>query len=422
MASRRTLKGPKGVAENFERLAFIGLATALITAISFTPLLLRFSINGSSLHAVLALVLIVLLSVGVIAAWSDREKLVTALKGQTFGKVNLALIFILMLINGMMVTNLLFLSDRSPWAIQAVVAFAMMSGGILFFAGSSFDQIEIHSLLSGAGVLAATLVLIDEWALGSGTFSLNSASQFLLIPLASLMILAHRQPFILLLFPVVFQAIIVLASRTAIATAIVILLLGVLLMRRINLWQRLSLLGISALVFGLSFVTSARFTERFAETGDRGFSVPLPQPDAEPIPINTNGRVNIWRATWGEVDSGSVLFGKGASYSRSFVEQHTAGVLNTTLNEYLRILVDFGAVTLGLWLVFLGGIFVASIARMRQDSMANFGAISAVVSLGLMSATDVPLALIGILLPFAAIIGLWVRDSGLRNSSSRIAP
>ena len=126
--------------------------------------------------------------------------------------------------------------------------------------------------------------------------------------------------------------------------------------------------------------------------------------------VNTNGRIDAWTELLTTVTSpADWLFGKGSGASAIYTRDHMSA-FPQSLNQYLRILIDNGAVGL---FIFLAGITCLVIGLWRGGGFTSplnqAGLLVIFVSL-IASATDGQLIYPFTVIPAAFVIGLSLRS------------
>jgi O-antigen ligase len=142
-------------------------------------------------------------------------------------------------------------------------------------------------------------------------------------------------------------------SRLAVAAAAAILLLEFLFRRR-RQHRVLHLIVVASVLSGMAYVAlrvSNPFSERF-QTGD--------VVNVMGLHLNVNGRGRIWAYVWHSA-SHDWLGGHGAGSADNLTTSHFGTAVAHPHNDFLRLLNDYGAIGLALWL----GWLAVTIARLR---------------------------------------------------------
>jgi O-antigen ligase len=197
-------------------------------------------------------------------------------------------------------------------------------------------------------------------------------------------------------------AIEVLLSGSRTATAVVVLLVAFLSVRRgrAHLFRTVGRGAVAAAVV-ISFAYSVpTLRERFVG-GDRGAIV-------FGTTVNTEGRSVIWRVV-SESARREPWLGHGAGSATSTVRSNII-VAGEPHNDYLRIWHDFGYVGLILWLFGYARLVVAIGRRLRKSSVQerppHYAALFGLLALALLSITDNVVIYYYAVLPVAVVSGL----------------
>jgi O-antigen ligase len=191
-------------------------------------------------------------------------------------------------------------------------------------------------------------------------------------------------------------------SRLALVAGLVLLTLG-----RVSasvkgwVWGLLSLaLAIGG--FWWMFNTFEPLREHFL-TGD----VRLRLGDAA---INVSGRAQYWRTTFDSFLE-SPWLGHGAGSAMQLMRDHFH-VMKHPHNDYLRVMHDYGAVGLGLWMLAWGKLVWRTWAQARfsekwrrPDAHLQFAAFLVTLAMCMMMVTDNPMTYIFAMAPLGALVG-----------------
>ena len=169
-------------------------------------------------------------------------------------------------------------------------------------------------------------------------------------------------------------------------------------------WLRLLFVfGTAVAVFIAAFQMIAPLRDRFLEGDLETLSGGLT--------INVSGRDDVWPAVWNSYVE-SPWVGKGAGSSEKLLVEQYGFRVSLPHNEYLRILHDFGIVSLVLWLWGFGTLFWRTYLAWRRsdrrgerDAIVHLAAWLGLVALALAMITDNPLRYVGVLFPLAIMIG-----------------
>lgn len=216
---------------------------------------------------------------------------------------------------------------------------------------------------------------------------------------------------------VVFVSILISASRTSSFAALCII--GLVVLREEKPLKLAAIRGVfiylgALAVTVITYLFYAPANARL-EVGDQGIVLPnLGSPlltnssgsMASPIVVNTNGRIDAWTELLSTIKSPmDWLFGQGSGASALYTRDHMSA-FTQSLNEYLRIYIDNGAVGLLIFLTGLG-FLVAGLWRRGgfRTSLNQAGLLVIFVTL-VASATDGQLIYPFTVIPAAFIIGL----------------
>jgi O-antigen ligase len=124
------------------------------------------------------------------------------------------------------------------------------------------------------------------------------------------------------------------------------------------------------------------------------------------VGINTEGRTEVWRELWSEVDDEILVgHGAGAASERALA---LSSAFDHPHNDYLRILYDLGVVGLGMagWFVLRAGRSLRIVARESGGSAPALGALYASLAFLIVMVTDNPLDYSFVMVPLGVLIGL----------------
>lgn len=278
---------------------------------------------------------------------------------------------------------------------------------LLFPASNNFSRSLAISLMwaSGAGALLFHLDLL----VGLGLFAGRHESMYLVAGLAGVLSADARFEIRAAIALTVLSALFASQSRTAIVTALVLLLLFALWFTSISSIKRFLLLSSGLVIGALYWASSPGFRGRFLDEGDNANyhvenAVPLLAPALEQIgSINTNGRLNVWSALLTELQDWEWVFGRGAGSSAVFVKHKFEW--NHPHNEYLRILFDSGALGLGLFMGAIATLLLFAWRRkLEMPPEVSFAILAPIIALGMLSLTDLALSSLGFVLPATLLI------------------
>jgi O-antigen ligase len=132
--------------------------------------------------------------------------------------------------------------------------------------------------------------------------------------------------------------------------------------------------------------------------------------------INTNGRVTMWSAVIDSIDSrSSVVFGDGPGTSSRVAE--AVNGLSSPLNEFVRVLADFGLMGLAAMVTLLGGLLLSGIRCSSKVNSFEGGptVIALAVGFVILSLTESMLSYSWVLVPTGIIIGFVYNKVGQRS-------
>lgn len=395
------------------RIVVLGLTSIAVSLLFLSDILLNLEIRENSVTAYLSVIALALVATGLLTHLTAQFRLRTKrhrgplLAHSRFSNILLWVSFWTALAFGAFqwLGGVDYL--QNPVALQRLVIHALLIAVILYFSLTGDpNNISIRAI-SVAGVAGAIAIILDAIftleLLGS-----RHASMFLLIPL-TLIIASYRNKLLQIIAVIVVLAgIFSSASRSTTAVAIALILLGGVILVDRSLGQRITLVATGALSFLGFLVANTRFQERFLQPGDQAVVVNLRGMSDEGIVINTNGRAEVWRALVESAFQGSPLFGNGVGFAFSYVNEEFGWA--HPHNEYIRIFADHGA--LGLVLFCASMFSLASFfGRHSEGSPGNrFIGLGSILSLALMSLTDLPLVALGTVLPAAIAIGQSINN------------
>ena len=204
---------------------------------------------------------------------------------------------------------------------------------------------------------------------------------------------------------IIFVGIVASGSRTASVIALVVL--STLALRSATSagqkLLRLAMVGVGGVGVGvLAFIALGFVSERVEESGVSGTV-------AEVI-VNSNGRLGAWAEFLNLLDSPAAwLFGRGTGAAMEFGTANLA-FFSHPHNEYIRYVVDLGAVGL---LLLAGGCALVLITLLRSRGFAldaPRAATLVIVALAGMALTDGPLYSSFVIIPASMIIGVGLRS------------
>lgn len=311
--------------------------------------------------------------------------------------------------------------------LQRLLSHALLTAGMIFFYSHKTSRDLLMKALLVAGVLGATLVLIDNL----GAFNLlgsRHSSMFFLIPLVLGLSLPRFGFLQLIAVVTILSAIFSTGSRASAAVAIVIMVLSVLFMKGTLLIRRILFLVTGLVTFAMFLTFNPTVQERFLfNPGDRAFSIEFPGSNREqevnsPRPVadakqeatvvflNTSGRIGVWSALLEEGISKAPLLGNGAGFAAEFVSEEFDWT--HPHNEYIRIFADHGLIGLVLFCTSILSLGIHFVRRPDLSAPSRFVGVGSLAVLGLMSITDLPLVSLGVVLPAAIAIGQSINGEG----------
>ena len=301
---------------------------------------------------------------------------------------------------------------------QNLTALAALMGCLMLAAREARMSPEIVGALSAAAcwvvVVGAGAYLLQAAVYGAGSeavFGPRSFSQFAIVALGSVLArwrLGDRKG--LVAGVIVLLAIGVSLSRMAFAAAVVLVVLSQLKPDRVSGWARAALItGTAVVVVVLAVTYAGPVRDQFLE-GDTSLRVGT-------LSINASGRTQIWAATFSSYRR-SPWIGNGAGSAADLIQglyglEHPHG-------DYLRVLHDFGAVGLALWLCLWAAVLHRQWGLWRKTGLMvhlqGFLA-SAGVSMGML--TDNAMAYLFVLAPLGVLVGLSLGASSAEAQPPR---
>ena len=325
--------------------------------------------------------------------------------------------------------NVFFVSDLSARALQPVIMGTLTFFGLVFFFVVNITG-EMHRwVLALSGLVGALIIIIGQAITGGIEFLYPPLTQFLLVPLALLLFFGARYLPSLLAAPIILHAILLTGARMPTAVAILLIGLGAFLLPSLKKWTRFALISVSTgVVFG-HFLSRGFVRERWFGRGDGQIVLPIPSVtsptsstgEEASIVINSSGRVRVWQHLLESITPQTLVTGNGSGLSGQAAQDFTGGVISNSLNEYLRLLVDFGPTVFAFWLIALGCFFVFGLTKAKYDRSQAFLLLGLILTLGIMSFTDIPMLLLGLMLPFVIVAGQSLRCLRVA-AANKIAP
>lgn len=190
-------------------------------------------------------------------------------------------------------------------------------------------------------------------------------------------------------------------SRTALVVAIILLLLSRIKLNFKGIFRLLLIGTITLCGFYIAIKNIPQLNERFF-SGDMKFEV-------GGVPINATGRAEIWNSTLKSYKE-FPIFGQGVGSSEKLLKDQKF-VTTHPHNDYLRILHDYGAIGLFLWIV--GFIKLLNITwwnwyrseKLGIPSTIHVAAFLLLVALSLMMFTDNPIVYGFFMAPIGIVVG-----------------
>ena len=309
--------------------------------------------------------------------------------------------------------NVFFASDMSARALQPVIMGTLTVFGLVFFFGLNTTSEVYRWVLALSGLVGAVIIIIGQAITGGIEFLSPPLTQFLLVPLALLLFFGARFLPVLLAVPIILHAILLTGARMPTAVAILLVGLGAFLLPSVKKWARFALVSVSAGVVASHVFLRDFVRERWFGRGDGQIVLPAPavtSPTSSPgeeasIVVNSSGRVRVWQHLLESITPQTFVTGNGSGFSGQAARDLTGGPISNALNEYLRLLVDFGPTVLAFWLIALGSFFVFGLTKAKHDRAEAFLLLGSILTLGIMSLTDIPMLLLGLMLPFVIVVG-----------------
>ena len=316
--------------------------------------------------------------------------------------------------------NVFFASDMSARALQPVIMGTLTVFGLVFFFGLNTTSEVYRWVLALSGLVGAVIIIIGQAITGGIEFLSPPLTQFLLVPLALLLFFGARFLPVLLAVPIILHAILLTGARMPTAVAILLIGLGAFLLPSLKKWTRFAIVSVSAGVVAGHFLSRDFVKERWFGRGDGQIVLPAPSvtsstsspaeqasmpAEQASIVINSSGRVRVWQHLLESITPQTLVTGNGSGFSGQASRDLTGGAISNALNEYLRVLVDFGPAVLALWLMALACFFFFGLTKTKHDRAEAFLLLGSILTLGIMSLTDIPMLLLGLMLPFVIVVG-----------------
>jgi len=193
-------------------------------------------------------------------------------------------------------------------------------------------------------------------------------------------------------------------SRTASTLALLLFPVAQLSLTNVWRWIRVALLAALTIVtFYFAVTHVAPLQERFFE-GDTKLQV-------GGLEVNVSGRGSFWQTTWDSYTE-SPWVGHGAGSAQELLSSSTAGKVTHPHNDYLRILHDYGAIGLGLWLLgYFKLLWLAwkfwFVADRRGDPNAPvyLAALLSLLAVAAVMITDNVMVYVNVMAPLAVLVG-----------------
>lgn len=288
-------------------------------------------------------------------------------------------------------------------AAQVAVLTLVLALGIWVVATFSPAR-GLNNLLIAAPIFIASfylLTLLLPYSVDPRAFAMTG-----LLGLAVTLPRIARNPMWAIAVAIIFVAIVLSASRAATAVAIVavgmyFLLQGgrFALMRALGAWLGASLVTVATYVFWEP-------AKNRLQVGDGAIVLPSLFGGSESggLRFSAEGRFFAWGRLLGEVDGTAWLLGNGAGYASQFGKNELPPGFNQALNEYVRILVDFGVVGLVVFMVGAGLVLWRLFQnRLQENSMV------ALLGLGMalvIAITEGPFVYPFFAIPLSVLIGM----------------
>jgi O-antigen ligase len=193
-------------------------------------------------------------------------------------------------------------------------------------------------------------------------------------------------------------------SRMASTLALLLLPLSQLSLKNVRRWLQVVLLvGLAIVTFNLAVTHVEPLRDRFFE-GDTKLQV-------GGAAINVAGRENYWQTAWDSYTE-SPWIGHGGGSAQELMSLSTAGQVTHPHNDYLRILHDYGAIGLGIWLLGYINLLWSTwkfwiMADRRRDPSAPLylTAFLSLLAVALVMITDNVMVYINVMAPLGILVG-----------------
>lgn len=236
-----------------------------------------------------------------------------------------------------------------------------------------------------------------------------------------------KNPGWILAVAIIFVAIVLSASRAATLVAIITVGLYFLLeggryaaLRALGAWLTSSLATIAAYASWEPARARLQAGDGAIQVSGSGFGF-----RGGGLRFSSEGRFSAWERLLGEVDSSSWLFGNGAGHAahfgRSELGRSELGQgFDQALNEYVRILVDFGVVGLTIFMVGAGMV----LWRLFQNRLQPYSMV-ALLGLGMalvIAITEGPFVYPFFAIPLSVFIGMGLGETPAKKRGNSTGP
>jgi O-antigen ligase len=295
---------------------------------------------------------------------------------------------------------------------QNIILYSAFAGLILLTASLSYYdykfQLRVGRMVGMATLIAAALCGGSALALGLGNEAVISPRAFAAAAVVGvawyLSNWRYRSLKGLWWASVIILVMIVSLSRTASAVALLLIPISQLSLKNMGRWIQVALAATLVIVMSYLAITHIEPLQEHFFQGDT-------QLQLGGTKINVSGRQDFWRITLDSYRE-SPWIGHGAGSSEELLSRRTAGVITHPHNDYLRILHDYGAIGLGIWLLGFANLLWQTwkywiMADRRQDPSAPLylTAVLSLLAAALLMITDNIIIYINVMAPLGILVG-----------------
>jgi len=296
--------------------------------------------------------------------------------------------------------------------LQVLLVTACLIFGILAFTSSQLSRrFDVALFLMVCSILGSIAYLATSLTIGSAPFlDPRSYAMTALLGLALALSKARGQRANFIWVVLILVAIFWSGSRMASIAAILGVSFAISSMFRGQVWGKVAAgfvsMGIASALLLTTLCVNSAARNRWNETGDGSIQFEIA---GSQITLNSSGRVDAWREFISQIQTVEHwVFGRGSGFSAEYGTSNLLYFPNV-LNEYLRIIVDFGVVG---FLLFSGWLFACFVTFVKGRSKPfGFAALLSLFMVSIVAATDAPFLYPFIVIPLAVIVGLAESES-----------